>query len=97
MELKINTTELDKALSSLLPVIPTRTPLEILQHFLITVKDNFLTIYASDSNVAYQKTLPVFADGEISVAVPAKLFHDTIASLPDTDLKIEFLQDEKVM
>lgn len=95
MELKINTTELDKALSNLLPVLPSRTPLEILQHFLITVKDNFLTIYASDSIVAYQKTLPVFADGEINVAVPGKLFHDTIASLPDTDLKIEFLQDEK--
>lgn len=95
MELKINTTELGKALSNLLPVLPTKTTLEILHHFLITVKDNYLTIFATDSNVAYQKTLPVFADGEISVAIPGKLFHDTISSLPDTDIKIEFLKNEQ--
>lgn len=95
MELKINSKELDKALSQVLPIVPTKTPLDILTHFLMTVKDNLLTIYATDVNLAYQKSLPVFADGEISVAVPAKLFHDTISSLPDTDLKIEFLQDEK--
>lgn len=95
MELKINTTELAKALSNLFPVLPTKTTLEILHHFLITVKDNSLIIYATDSNVAYQRTLPVFADGEISVAIPGKLFHDTIGSLPDTDIKIEFLKDEQ--
>ena len=95
MELKINSKELDKALSQLIPILPSKTPLEILTHFLVTVKDNFLTIFATDSNVAYQKTLPVFADGEINVALPGKLFYDTVNSLPDTDLKIEFLQQEQ--
>lgn len=95
MELKINSKELNKALSQVLPIVPTRTPLEILNHFLLTVKDNRLTIYATDINIAYQKSLSVFANGEISVAVPSKLLHDTVANLPDTDLKIEFLQDEK--
>jgi len=95
MELKINTKDLNKALSQLLPIIPSRTPLEILTHFLLTVKDNILTIRATDSNVAYQKSLPVFTNGEISAAIPGKLFHDTISSLHDTDLKIVFNQDER--
>ncbi|MCX8057038.1 MAG: DNA polymerase III subunit beta [Ignavibacteria bacterium] len=95
MEFKINTKELDKAVSQLFPIVPTKTPLEIQNHFLLIVKDNFLTIHATDGNVAYQKTMPVFTDGDISVALPAKLFHDTVVNLPDTDLKVEFLQDER--
>ena len=95
MEFKINTKELDKVLTQLSSVLPAKTTMEIIQHFLVTLKDNLLTIYATDTNVAYQKTLPVFADGEIQVAIPGKLFHDTVSSLPDTDLKVAFNQDEK--
>lgn len=95
MEFKINTTDLNKYLSQLSSVLPSKTPLEITQHFLLTVKDSLLTVYATDLNVAYQKTLPVFSDGEIAIAVPGRLFHDTISSLPDTDLKIVIEEAEK--
>lgn len=95
MEFKVNTKDLDKVLSQLSSVLPTKSVMEIFQHFLLTLKDNLITIYATDLNVAYQKTLPVFADGEIQVAVPGKLFNDTISSLPDTDIKITFQSNEK--
>jgi DNA polymerase-3 subunit beta len=95
MEFKVNTKDLDKVLNQLSSVLPSKTIMEIIQHFLLTLKDNLLTVYATDMNVAYQKTLPVFSDGEIQVAVPGKLFNDTISSLPDTDIKITFHPDEK--
>lgn len=95
MEFKINTKDLDKVLTQLSSVLPTKTTLEITQHFLLTLKDNLLTIKATDLNVVYQKTLPVFSDGEIQVAVPGKLFSDTIGNLPDTDIKVTFREGEK--
>ncbi len=95
MEFKINTKELDKVLSNLVSIIPSKSPLEITQHVLLNLKDNLLTIKATDLQVSYQKTIPVFSDGEISVAIPGKLFHDTISSLPDTDIKVTFQQNEK--
>ncbi|MCR4416321.1 MAG: DNA polymerase III subunit beta [Ignavibacteria bacterium] len=95
MEFKINTKDLDKILSQLSLVLPSKTTVEITNHFLLTLKDNHLTIFATDFNVAYQKTLPVFSDGEIQVAVPGKIFNDTVSNLPDTDLKVTFNQDEK--
>ncbi len=89
MEFKINTKDLDKVLTQFSSVLPTKTTLEITQHFLLTLKDNLLI------NVAYQKTLPVFSVGEIQVAVPGKLFSDTIGNLPDTDIKVTFKEEEK--
>jgi DNA polymerase-3 subunit beta len=95
MEFKINTKDLDKALTHLSSVLPTKITLEITQHFLLTLKDSLLTIFATDLNVAYQKTLPVFSDGEIQVAVPGKLLNDTISNLSDVDIKVTFKEDEK--
>lgn len=88
MEFKLNTKDFEKVLSQLIPVVPTSTPLYSAEHFLLIVRDNLLTIYATDLNISYHSTIPVISPDEISVAVPAKLLYDTVRNLPDSDIKI---------
>ncbi len=95
MEFKVNTKDLDKVLSQITPIIPTKTPLEIIQHLLLSVKDNQLKLEATDLNLSYSKTIPVFANGDFNIAVPGKLLHDTIGSLPDTDIRVIINDAEK--
>jgi len=97
MEFKVNTKEFERVLSQLIPIIPSRTPLVILEHFLLSIRDNLLIVYATDSNIAFQTSIPVISNGDFEATVPARLLHDTVKSLPDTDIKIVFQESDKRM
>ena len=48
MEFKVNSKELEKLLIKIIPAVPTRTPMSILENFLFEIKDGYLTINATD-------------------------------------------------
>lgn len=97
MEFKVNTKDLEKILSQVIPIIPSRTPLFIMEHFLVTLRDNLLIVYATDTHIGYQTSIPVVSDGDFMAAIPARLFYDTVKSLPDTDIKVVFNENDKRM
>jgi DNA polymerase-3 subunit beta len=93
MEFKINSKVLEKLLSKIIPAVPSRTPMPILENFLFEIKDGSLTVSATDLEIALRSSLNVAAEKNIKMVVPARLLYDIIRSLEDT--QVNFLVDSK--
>jgi DNA polymerase-3 subunit beta len=88
MEFKINSKSFDKLLSKVIPAVPARTPMAILENFLFEIKDGLLTVCATDLEISLRSSQNVAADSNAKMVVPAKLLHDIIRALPDIQLSI---------
>lgn len=62
MEFKINSKILEKLLSKIIPAVPSRTPMPILENFLFEIKDGLLTVSATDLEIALRSSLNVAAE-----------------------------------
>ncbi|MFO7525668.1 MAG: DNA polymerase III subunit beta [Ignavibacteriaceae bacterium] len=89
MEFKINSKVLEKLLSKIIPAVPSRTPMAILENFLFEIKDGSLTVCATDLEIALKSSLNVAADENIKMVIPARLLYDIIRSLDDTQITFE--------
>jgi len=87
MEFKVNSIELEKLLNKIIPAVPTRTPMPILENFLFEIKNGLLTIYATDLEISLKSSINVVSDENMSLVVPARLLYDIIKSFPDTTVK----------
>jgi DNA polymerase-3 subunit beta len=87
MEFKVNSKELEKLLNKIIPAVPTRTPMPILENFLFEIKNGILTIYATDLEISLKSSINIVADENLSLVVPARLLYDIIKSFPDTTVK----------
>ncbi len=96
MEFKVNSKELEKHLTRVIPAVPTRTPMLILENFLFEIKDGLLTIYATDLEISLKTSLNIVADENLTVVIPAKLLYDIIRSLPDTTVHLNFNENRKI-
>lgn len=96
MEFKVNSKELEKLLSKIIPAVPTRTPMPILENFLFEVKDGQLTIYATDLEISLKSSLNIVADENIKIVVPARLLNDVVRSLKDTTIHFKLMTNKKI-
>ena len=88
MEFKINSKSFDKLLSKVIPAVPSRTPMAVLENFLFEIKDGLLTVCATDLEISLRSSQNVAADSNARMVVPAKLLHDIIKALPDLQLSV---------
>lgn len=86
MEFKVNSKVLEKLLSNIIPAVPTRTPMPILENFLFEIKDGSLTVCATDLEIALRSSINVASDENISMVVPARLIFDIVRSLDETQI-----------
>jgi DNA polymerase-3 subunit beta len=86
MEFKINSKMLEKHLAKVIPAVPVRTPMPVLENFLLDVKDGLLTVSATDLEIALIASLNVPSDENIKIVVPAKLLYDIVRSLGDVQI-----------
>lgn len=86
MEFKVNSKELEKLLTKIIPAVPTRTPMPILENFLFEIKEGKLTIHATDLEISLKSSLNVVAEEDFSAVVPAKLLYDVVRSLKETTI-----------
>jgi len=93
MEFKINSKVLEKLLSKIIPAVPSRTPMPILENFLVEIKDGSLTVSATDLEISLRSTINVAADKNLKLVIPARLLYDIIRSLEDS--LVNFSVDEK--
>lgn len=93
MEFKINSKILEKLLAKIIPAVPSRTPMAILENFLFEIKDGSLTVSATDLEIALRSSLNVTAEKNIKMVVPARLLYDIVRSLDDT--QVNFMVDDK--
>jgi len=96
MEFKVNSKELEKLLSKIIPAVPTRTPMPILENFLFEVKDGQLTIYATDLEISLKSSLNIVAEENIKMVVPARLLNDVVRSLKETTIHFKFMANKKI-
>jgi len=86
MEFKVNSKVLEKLLSRIIPAIPNRTPMPILENFLFEISESRLTVSATDLEIALKASIDVAADDNIKMVIPARLLFDIIRSLGDTQI-----------
>lgn len=93
MEFKINSKVLEKLLAKIIPAVPSRTPMPILENFLLDVKDGLLTVSSTDLEIALKSSINIAAEENIKLVIPARLLYDIIRSLGDN--QIHFKTDQK--
>ncbi|MBN1301667.1 MAG: DNA polymerase III subunit beta [Melioribacteraceae bacterium] len=96
MEFKVNSKELEKLLTKIIPAVPTRTPMPILENFLFEIKNGLLTIYATDLEISLKSSINIVTEENISIVVPAKLLYDVIRSLGDTTVHFNITGNGKL-
>ncbi|MBI1939681.1 MAG: DNA polymerase III subunit beta [Ignavibacteriales bacterium] len=96
MEFKVNSKELEKLLGKIIPAVPTRTPMPILENFLFEVKDGLLTIYATDLEISLKSSLNIVTDENVKLVVPARLLNDIVRSLKDTTIHFKLTANKKI-
>jgi len=96
MEFKVNSKELEKLLSKIIPAVPSRTPMPILENFLFEVKDGLLTVYATDLEISLKSSLKIAAEENLKILLPAKLLYDVVKSLKDTSIRFDIKSNGKV-
>ncbi|MEH6305130.1 DNA polymerase III subunit beta [Olivibacter sp. CPCC 100613] len=83
MRFIVSTSTLLKQLQAVNGASSSSTVLPILENFLFEIKDNSLTISATDLQTSMITSLQVESKEEGKVAVPAKILIETLKTLPD--------------
>ena len=83
MRFIVSTSVLLKQLQAVNGASSSSTVLPILENFLFEIKDNVLTISATDHQTSMVTFLQVESKEEGRIAVPAKILLDTLKTLPD--------------
>ena len=85
MKFTVGTSDLQRILGKLGGVIPSKSPMPILETFLFELVNNVLSITATDQIISSRITLEVKGEEDGKIAIPAKRLTDTIRSLPVTE------------
>lgn len=89
MEFSISSTSLLKGLLDVSKAIPAKTPLPILENFLLVLRGNELEITASDQELTLRTVINTDSTGEDgSIAAPSKQMMDLLKTLPDQPVTI---------
>ena len=88
MKLEISSLTLYKKIMSLAGVINNKPLIAILEDFLFTIKDNVLSMTASDLQTTITTKMEVQNADDFSIAIPSKILLDTIKNLSNKDISI---------
>ena len=83
MRFIVSTSVLLKQLQAVNGALSSSTVLPILENFLFEIKDNILTISATDLQTSMVTFLTIESKEEGKIAVPAKILLETLKTLPD--------------
>jgi len=95
MRFIVSTSILLKQLQAISGASSSSTVLPILENFLFEIKDNILTISATDLQTSMVTTLQIEAKEEGRVAMPSKILIETLKTLPDQP--VAFSVDTKTL
>ena len=96
MDFNVNSKVLEKLLSHIIPAIPNRTPMPVLENFLFDIKDGSLQVCATDLEIALRSSINVSSDRSKKMVIPARLLYDVVKSLGDTQINFETESDTKL-
>ena len=93
MKFSISSTQLLSQLQLAGGAIGSNPVLPILEDFLFSIKDNKLTITATDLETTIITAVEVMADSDGTVAIPAKILLDTLKALPQQPITFNIDDD----
>jgi DNA polymerase III subunit beta len=93
MKFSVSSSDLLKQLQIVGGAIASNPVLPILEDFLFTIQDNALTIAATDLETSITTQIEVMADGNGTIAVPAKILLDTLKALPQQPITFSFNEE----
>lgn len=88
MKFSVSKLSFYQALQRVIGAIPPKTPIPILNNFLLELVENNLTVTATDLELSISTTITVTGVEEGSVTVPARLLSEIVRELPDIPLVI---------
>lgn len=88
MKIKVTKLNLETILNILIRSISSKPQLPILSCFLLEAKDNQINLFATDLNIGIRSSLHGEIVEEGKVAIPAKIFLETVKLLGDGDLEL---------
>lgn len=86
MKFTVASSELQKALTKVSGVVPSKSTLPILENILFDLSKNTLRLAATDLEVSMAASIEVKGSEDGKIAVPAKRIMETIRALPDVQL-----------
>lgn len=86
MKFTVASNELQKVLTKISGVVPSKSTLPILENILFSLKKNELRVAATDLEVSISATIDVKGSEDGAITVPAKRLMETIRSLPDVQI-----------
>jgi len=89
-QIQVSKERLDRTLGILKHALERRVTLPILQHVLVEVEDQEMTLRATDMELAFEATVPVEGKGSRISAIPGKKFIETVRVYPDGLLTLEW-------
>ena len=89
MEFKVNSKEFEKLLSKIFPAIPSKTPVQALEHFKFEIKDGLLTVSGTDLDISLKSSINVDTSENFEGLVPAKRIYELVRSFGDTTLHFQ--------
>lgn len=89
-QVQVSKERLDKTLGILKHALERRVTLPILQHVLVEVKEQEMTLKATDMELAFEAMVPVEGKGNRVVAIPGKKFIETVRVYPEGLLTLEW-------
>jgi DNA polymerase III subunit beta len=84
MKFTVSTSDLQRILSKLAGIIPSKSTMPILETFLFELVNNTLTITATDLIISSSIGMDTKGSEDGTIAMPAKRLLDTMRSLPET-------------
>ena len=86
MKFIVNSSSLLKELQKLNGVISSNNTLPILDNFLIEIRSNNMTIYASDLETTMMSNIAVESDSDGKITIPARILIDTLKTFSNQPL-----------
>ena len=96
MDFKVNSKILEKLLSKIIPAVPARTPMPILENFLFEIKGGLLTVCATDLEISLKSSINVMSNENISIVIPARLIYDIVRSMEDVQINFSVEENAKL-
>jgi len=81
MQFTVALSDLQKALQKVLPAIPAKSTIPVLEHLHATLSGTDLTFMATDQEISISLTIPVSGEGDGEILIPARQFNDLIKEL----------------
>lgn len=89
MKFSVNKTEFFHSLQKVIGVLPAKTTIPVLSNILLSLRENLLSISATDLEISISTNCSVTDAQDGAIAVPGRKFFDIVRELPDLPLTIE--------